>query len=231
MSIIISCPVLGDRTAYISSGFGVRIDPITGVAGANHNGIDLQDALTWGSVMITSLAAGTVTETRNDCTWRWIDKKTLAGVPVSDYSGNYVKIDHGNGFISVYKHLTFGSVSVKKGDPVKAGQPIGQMGTTGYSTGLHLHFELLKNGIAADPEPYLRRELSVSSPAPLPPLPPVKPEEPGNVPADWAKEAVEWAIRNKIVMGDENGALDLRGPVTREQMCVFLYRYDLSRKN
>lgn len=69
--------------------------------------------------------------------------------------GNYVIIDHGNGFKTRYMHMTKGSVTVKKGQTVKAGQVIGYMGNTGNSTGRHLHFDISKNGEYVDPKPYL----------------------------------------------------------------------------
>ena len=69
--------------------------------------------------------------------------------------GNYVIIDHGNGFKTRYMHMTKGTVTVKKGQTVKAGQVIGYMGNTGNSTGRHLHFDISKNGEYVDPKPYL----------------------------------------------------------------------------
>ena len=60
--------------------------------------------------------------------------------------GNYVIIDHGNGYRTRYHHMAKGSVTVKKGQTVKAGQVIGRMGNTGYSTGRHLHFDISVSG-------------------------------------------------------------------------------------
>lgn len=65
--------------------------------------------------------------------------------------GNYVKIDHGNGYETLYGHMLFGSVSVGIGDYVYQGQVIGNVGNTGNSTGPHLHFELIYNGEKVDP--------------------------------------------------------------------------------
>ena len=65
--------------------------------------------------------------------------------------GNYVKIDHGDGIETLHAHLTYKSVCVKVGDKVKQGQKIGNMGTTGHSTGYHLHYEVRKNGVKVDP--------------------------------------------------------------------------------
>ena len=63
--------------------------------------------------------------------------------------GNYVMIDHGDGKISIYGHLS--DVTVSTGDTVVGGQLIGYVGSTGYSTGPHLHFETQYNGVRYDP--------------------------------------------------------------------------------
>lgn len=65
--------------------------------------------------------------------------------------GNYVVIDHGNGYKTLYAHMLNGSLLVKAGDVVKQGQRIGTMGSTGRSTGTHLHFEVFKDGKRTDP--------------------------------------------------------------------------------
>lgn len=69
--------------------------------------------------------------------------------------GNYVMIDHDNGLKTLYAHLS--SISVKKGDVVRKGEKIGVMGNTGRSTGVHLHFEVIKNGRKVNPMNYLSR--------------------------------------------------------------------------
>jgi murein DD-endopeptidase MepM/ murein hydrolase activator NlpD len=56
--------------------------------------------------------------------------------------GNYVIVDHGNGYKTLYGHMVTGSMVVKAGDKVKQGQKLGRMGSTGRSTGTHLHFEV-----------------------------------------------------------------------------------------
>ena len=65
--------------------------------------------------------------------------------------GNYVEIDHGNGYVSKYFHMTTGSVAVSVGDKVKKGQVIGKVGTTGASSGPHCHFQIEFNGNKIDP--------------------------------------------------------------------------------
>jgi murein DD-endopeptidase MepM/ murein hydrolase activator NlpD len=67
--------------------------------------------------------------------------------------GNYVKIDHGNGIVTVYAHMK--KVYVSSGQIVDQGEAIGQMGQTGRSTGIHLHFEVQVNGVQVDPLGYL----------------------------------------------------------------------------
>jgi len=74
----------------------------------------------------------------------------LAGWNAGGY-GNYVVIDHGNGYQTLYGHLLSNSITVKAGDRVNQGQKIGAMGSTGRSTGTHLHFEIKINGGKVDP--------------------------------------------------------------------------------
>ncbi len=69
--------------------------------------------------------------------------------------GNRVVINHNNGLRTTYSHLS--SISVSSGQTVKKGQTIGQMGATGRSTGVHLHFEVYKNGSLVDPLNYISR--------------------------------------------------------------------------
>jgi len=116
------------KGGFITSGYGQRW-------GRLHQGIDIS-----GVKDKTILAAdnGTVT------TAGWH----------SDY-GNYVIIDHDNGYETLYAHLS--SISVSKGDVVQKGEAIGVMGTTGRSTGVHLHFEIIKNGSVVNPAGYFRK--------------------------------------------------------------------------
>lgn len=114
----------------VTSPYGYRIHPITG-RHTHHNGIDFG-----GGGGIVAAQSGTVTVNSYDSGW-----------------GNYVKIDHGNGLQTLYAHLSSANVSV--GQTVSAGQQIGIMGTTGMSTGVHLHFEVYRNGATVNPAPYL----------------------------------------------------------------------------
>lgn len=79
---------------------------------------------------------------------------------LSDTAGEYVAIDHGDGFVTKYMHMYEGSRTVSEGDIVKQGQIIGQMGNTGNSFGDHLHFQIELNGEVVDPLQYVSAEHS-----------------------------------------------------------------------
>ena len=76
---------------------------------------------------------------------------TIAGW--SDSAGNWVVIDHGNGLVTKYMHHS--RIVVVAGQSVRKGQKIGEVGSTGQSTGPHLHFQVEQNGIAVNPDYYL----------------------------------------------------------------------------
>ncbi|HUR88517.1 MAG TPA: M23 family metallopeptidase [Ramlibacter sp.] len=117
---------------HLGSAFGWRIDPFTGHS-ALHTGLDFQAEP--GTPILA--AAGGVVVTQE----------------VHPAYGNMVEIDHGNNLITRYAHAS--RVFVKQGDVVKAGQKIGAVGTTGRSTGPHLHFEVLVQGVPQDPHKFL----------------------------------------------------------------------------
>lgn len=73
--------------------------------------------------------------------------------------GNYVLLDHRNGYQTLYAHMKYGSVHVNVGDSVNVGEFIGYMGNTGESFGAHLHFEVRHNGTRIDPYPYINSDL------------------------------------------------------------------------
>lgn len=75
--------------------------------------------------------------------------------------GNYVKIKHDNNYYTLYAHLGYKTVTVKKGDKVKAGQVIGYMGNTGHSFGGHLHFEVYRGDKLINPTEYLTKDLPI----------------------------------------------------------------------
>lgn len=119
---------------YISSRFGRRVNPVTG-RHSFHKGIDF--AAPAGSDVI-AVAAGVVT---------WSGRK-------SGY-GNMVKISHADGYVSLYAHNQSNLVNV--GDLVKRGQVIAKVGSTGRSTGYHVHFEVMKDGKAVNPRNFIAR--------------------------------------------------------------------------
>lgn len=112
----------------LTSKFGPRADPFTG-ARSNHTGIDM--ACPTGTP-VCATASGTI---------------TYSGT--SPVFGYYVIINHSNGYQSLYGHLS--KILVKKGQEVSQGTRIGLVGSTGYSTGPHLHFTVFKNGKLVDP--------------------------------------------------------------------------------
>jgi murein DD-endopeptidase MepM/ murein hydrolase activator NlpD len=130
-SVPLRTPVLGEPD--VSSGFGMRIDPFIR-APAMHTGMDFRGDT--GDV-VRATADGTV---------------TVAGL--NGGYGNMVEISHGNGLTTRYAHLS--DVNVKIGQRVRAGHIIGKVGSTGRSTGPHLHYETRVGGDAVDPRRFLR---------------------------------------------------------------------------
>ena len=130
-SFVAGKPVL---SGWISSKFGHRIDPFTGNP-AWHKGIDF--AGKFGD-KIVAVASGVVT---------FSGKKTGYG--------NLIEINHGNGYVTRYAHNQ--SHLVLSGDIVEKGQIIAEMGSTGRSTGPHVHFEVLRNNKPMNPERYIFR--------------------------------------------------------------------------
>jgi murein DD-endopeptidase MepM/ murein hydrolase activator NlpD len=119
----------------LSSGFGWRVDPILGTR-AMHSGIDIPGPL---RSPVTAAAGGTV---------------HYAG-KAGGY-GNMIEIDHGGGLVTRYAHLS--RFLVASGARVERGQEIAMMGSTGRSTGSHLHFEVRLNGQATGPLAWLTGE-------------------------------------------------------------------------
>ena len=122
-------PVAGGN---LGSAFGWRIDPMSGRS-ALHTGLDFPSDT--GTPILA--AAGGV-------------------VVIHEYHpayGNMVEVDHGNDLVTRYAHAS--RVLIKKGDLVKRGQKIAEVGSTGRSTGPHLHFEVLVDGIYQDPQKFL----------------------------------------------------------------------------
>lgn len=124
------------NTGWLSSSFGRRTDPFTGRM-AWHNGVDF------------AAAAG--------------EDIVSVGTGVVRFSGNrpgyglMVEVDHGNGYLTRYAHAQ--DLLVEQGEIVNQGQTIALIGSTGRSTGPHVHFEVYKNGRVVDPASYIRRTL------------------------------------------------------------------------
>jgi murein DD-endopeptidase MepM/ murein hydrolase activator NlpD len=131
-------PVIGE--VEFTSGFGIRSDPFLGRP-AMHTGLDFR-----------AQAGDPVRATANG-------KVSSAG-----WAGGYgrmVEIDHGNGLATRYGHLS--EIGVKVGDTIKIGQVIGAVGSTGRSTGPHLHYETRIDGEAVDPQKFLRAGVRLSA--------------------------------------------------------------------
>ena len=122
-------PVLGAR---VGSAFGYRIDPFTGKA-ALHTGLDFPADV---GTPIYAAAGGVVVVQE-----------------LHHAYGNMIEVDYGNHLITRYAHTS--QVFVQKGDIIKRGQKIAEVGSTGRSTGPHLHFEVWVDGVVQDPRPFL----------------------------------------------------------------------------
>ncbi|WP_240616875.1 M23 family metallopeptidase [Sphingorhabdus sp. YGSMI21] len=125
-------------TGMISSSYGYRRDPFTG-GGAMHSGIDFKGPR---GLPILAAAGGKVTHAG----WK------------SGY-GKTVEITHGNGLMTRYAHLS--KIGVTAGQKIEQGIQLGAMGSTGRSTGTHLHFEVRLNGRAINPRPFLEANTDV----------------------------------------------------------------------
>lgn len=124
--------VMPASIAAISSGFGLRRDPFTGEA-AMHSGLDFRGGT---GAPIHSAASGRV-----------------SFVGVRGGYGKVVEISHGNGLMTRYAHMS--GFRARPGQEVAAGEVVGLIGSTGRSTGPHLHFEVRVNGRAVNPRPFL----------------------------------------------------------------------------
>lgn len=118
----------------VSSPFGLRTSPVTGASGQVHRGLDLAASC---QTAVFAAGAGTVVE---------------AGWSANG-GGNRIVVDHGNGLQSTYNHLA--SVETSAGGTVAVGQRLAAAGTTGNSTGCHLHFEVLLDGQIVNPQGWI----------------------------------------------------------------------------
>ena len=188
----------------VASPFGLRTDPITGAAGCWHGGVDLVSddrnvrAVMSGIVLKSRCAQNTGD---GDRTYEW---------------GNYVSIGGDDGMMCYDCHLD--ARNVEQGQRVTAGQIIGIEGNTGRSTGIHLHFEVRDYvGRQVDPCAYIEIPNEVSFIW----TPPEPWEEQAH---DWSREAVGWAVSRGILKGKGGDNYALGDFVTREELCVMLYR-------
>lgn len=184
----------------VSSSYGTRTDPFTG-AETFHGGIDLVSA----DRSVRAAVAGRVLKSRmvtdhSDRTWEW---------------GNYVSVYGVDGRIYYYCHLDYRLVA--DGDTVNAGDEIGMEGSTGRVTGMHLHFEVRKDGITVNPAELL----GIPNRAGFVYIP-----DPAYIRQahDWGRDAVEWAVQKGILKGRGGDDYALGEPITREELCVMLYR-------
>ncbi|MBS1191490.1 MAG: metalloendopeptidase-like rane protein [Rhodocyclaceae bacterium] len=122
------------KEAFIGSGFGYRSDPFNGTR-ALHEGLDFNAE---AGTPVYAAAAGAVAVAERHPEF-----------------GNMIDIDHGDGLVSRYAHLS--QLLVKPGQIVRRGDPIGAVGSTGRSTGAHLHFEVRMLGVAQNPTQFLKR--------------------------------------------------------------------------
>ena len=122
----------------ISSPYGYRIHP-TIKARQFHRGIDIA-----GSPDKAIMGTGVLAS----------DNGTVVIATEKGSYGKYIKIDHENGYVTLYAHLS--AISVKQGQKVAKGATIGKVGSTGRSTGPHLHYEIMKNGATVNPLDYVK---------------------------------------------------------------------------
>lgn len=198
----------GTQVRLVST-YGRREDPITHEPEVFHGGVDLVGN---GDKTIYAVVSGTVLQSR-----RVYD----TGNPTSEW-GEYISIAGDDGLVHYYCHLS--ARWVVAGERIEQGQGIGVEGSTGRSTGSHLHYEVRWSvvgdalnpaeilGIPNEEGVYVVEENNKVN------------ERTDSEPQDWSREAVEWAVANGIIFGDGTGNLMLREPCTREQVLVFLHR-------
>lgn len=148
---------------YVEAGITMQAQLTAHFAGddsvhnGNHGAIDIVHSINT-SADIVATASGTVIVAENKT-----QGSTYPNGPQT--YGNYVVIDHGNGYYTLYGHMKYNSIIVEVGDSVNKGQKLGIMGTTGYSTGNHLHFEVrqgasFNTAIKVDPEQFFNDDCS-----------------------------------------------------------------------
>lgn len=129
-------PLEGEWT--VGRGFGW--EPVNGCAycPSDHKGFDMTSVAMPCGAVIHAASAGHV----------------INAGPMPGW-GNTVRIDHGGGIVTLYGHMQWDSLLVSVGQDVDIGTPLGAEGSTGKSTGCHLHYEIQRDGVAIDPEPFM----------------------------------------------------------------------------
>jgi murein DD-endopeptidase MepM/ murein hydrolase activator NlpD len=125
-------PSILPARGYHTRGFGMKLDPFTGYK-QFHGGLDIANK---SGTQIYATADGVIKSTG-----------------YADGLGKFIVIDHGYGYMTKYGHLS--KIKVNRGQRVRRGDLIGLMGNTGYSTGPHLHYEVVKNNMRDDPLKYI----------------------------------------------------------------------------
>jgi murein DD-endopeptidase MepM/ murein hydrolase activator NlpD len=138
LSVPVRKPVTGELD--MTSPFGIRTDPFLGRP-AMHTGIDLRGEI---GEAVHATADGRITIAGRDGGY-----------------GNLVEINHGNGLATRYGHLS--EIDVKVGQTVRIGEVVGKIGSTGRSTGPHLHYETRVDGEAVNPQKFLRAGLRLGN--------------------------------------------------------------------
>lgn len=131
-AVLASTPSRRPTHGYVTSTFGMRMDPFTGLP-QRHAGIDFSASI---GAPVVATADGVVIYAGNKGAY-----------------GKTIEIDHGHGLVTKFAHLS--KIDTRIGEKVKRGQTVGAVGNTGRSTGPHLHYEIRLNGIAQDPQRYL----------------------------------------------------------------------------
>ena len=197
-----ACRVLKDKDCVVTSKYGMRKHPTTGVYKL-HNGVDVVGE--GHSLALITAHTGGVVE--------------YAGYNAA--IGYHVNVRLRNGDMMQYNHMTE-ALRVKTGDTVEQGQVIGTMGSTGYSTGAHLHFGIQVDGEWIDPEPYLytdylEEEMTYEQFCEF--MTRYEEEKAAKAVSKWAAEAWEKAVADGVFDGTKPQA-----PLSREQAALVIQR-------